>query len=101
MKKIEPRNKKHIVKVRIKSVEMSPKGDVILVGAGLSEKTEDEIRVLVRTIEQENQRIKRNYYSINSQVETVQNRNFFDLVKLFFNSLAYRFEYDGIKKISL
>ena len=69
------------------SIEVARKGDVILIESSIYEKSEAEIKELLESIEKETLAIKRNYYSLNSQVIATQNRSFVDLVNIFFSKI--------------
>lgn len=99
MKKMKTKKKKYDVKISIRSVEMTPKLEVILVEDGLFNRTEEEIRILVKAIEKENREIKKNYYSLNSQVEAVQKRKFIDLVKIFLSKMPSRTAFECARSV--
>lgn len=63
---------------------MENKKDVILIKNNIDKLSEEDIRKLIKIIEEENQQMKDLYYAFNTPIANTRQRTFKDLVKKFF-----------------
>ena len=83
MKKLNKRSNTWI-NVTTLNVEMENKKDVILIKNNVDKLSEEDIRKLIKIIEEENQQMKDLYYAFNTPIANTRQRTFKDLVKKFF-----------------
>lgn len=72
------------INVTTLNVEMENKKDVILIKNNVDKLSEEDIRKLIKIIEEENQQMKDLYYAFNTPIANTRQRTFKDLVKKFF-----------------
>lgn len=83
---MKKKNKRSNTRINVTTlnVEMENKKDVILIKNNVDKLSEEDIRKLIKTIEEENQQMKDLYYAFNTPIANTRQRTFKDLVKKFF-----------------
>lgn len=81
MKKGNKRNNTKII-VKAQNIEMERKKDVVIKN-NVDRLTEEEIKKLIKAIEEENQKMKHLYFAFNTPIINTRKRTFKDLVKKF------------------
>lgn len=83
---MKKKNKRSNTRINVTTlnVEMENKKDVILIKNNFDKLSEEDIRKLIKIIEEENQQMKDLYYAFNTPIANTRQRTFKDLVKKFF-----------------
>ena len=83
---MKKKNKRSNTRINVTTlnVEMENKKDVILIKNNFDKLSEEDIRKLIKIIEEEKQQMKDLYYAFNTPIANTRQRTFKDLVKKFF-----------------
>ena len=83
---MKKKNKRSNTRINVTTlnVEMENKKDVILIKNNFDKLSEEDIRKLIKIIEEEKQQMKDLYYAFNTPIANTRQRIFKDLVKKFF-----------------
>lgn len=89
-KKVESKNNHANVRVNGKSD--------ICIKVSVQTISEEEMRKIIRILDDENKEIKIRYYATNTQINETMQRKFFELVKIFINNIKVECENKVSKK---
>ena len=98
-RKSKKNNTANRIRITQKPVDVQGKKDVVLMGIE-KKLTEDEIRVIVEQLVEENKKMKKKYYSVNTPIMVTQSRSFGQLVEKFLDRIESTLKEKGDERLN-